>query len=110
MHHAGPGSDVVWVVRSGTLEATRPGGEVVARLGAGDHFAGDASTLEGELPASLRAVTDAELLRISAGDLATLMAHVPALRDRVGDLLHEGHQVAAPRSRGRHPRPGSAVR
>jgi CRP-like cAMP-binding protein len=106
VHHAGSGSDVVWVVRSGALEAVRPGAggadEVVARLGAGDHFAGDAATPAGELPVTLRAVADTELLRINAGDLATLIAHVPGLRERIGHMLHDGNGAPAPAGSG-HP-------
>lgn len=113
VHHGGSSSGVVWVVKTGTLEAVRPGEDgserVVTRLAAGDHFVGDAATPPGELPLTLRTVTAAELLRINATDLATLVAHVPGLCERIGDMVHESHQANAAAA-GHHPRTRSAGR
>lgn len=113
VHHAGSGSAVVWVVKTGSLEAVRPGEDgterVVTRLAAGDHFVGDGATPPGELPLTLRAVTAAELLRINATDLATLVAHVPGLRERIGDMLRESPHAKAAVG-GHHPRTRSAGR
>lgn len=76
----------VYVVRSGTIEvaSTRPDGllEVVDQLGPGDHF-GDLALLRRNLPHrfTVRAVTPAQVFKLSPGSLIQLYTNLPELRE-----------------------------
>ncbi len=99
VHHAGSGSRFVYVVQSGRLEAVRIGADgteaIVRTFEPGQVFGGDASTPDGELPPTVRAVTPVALLRVSADDLATLVASVPDLRAGMERVLHDRLRGAA---------------
>lgn len=84
----GDPGDRFYIVQSGTLAATTTVGGQERELGrifAGD-FLGEIALL-GEAPrtATVRAVTDAELLSLSAEDFRQLLKEVPELREAVSD-------------------------
>jgi CRP/FNR family transcriptional regulator, cyclic AMP receptor protein len=79
--HEGDHSDTCYIVREGDLRVTRehPDGRAIAlaTLGPGDIF-GELAMLDGEArSASVEALSDAELLALSAADMRRLLAEHP---------------------------------
>lgn len=84
-HEGDPGRHV-YVIKSGTLEVVSRGSdgtlELIDRLGPGDHF-GDVALLRRNLPhhATVRAVTDAHVFRISPSSFVQLYTNLPEMRE-----------------------------
>src|SRR3954447_17241003 len=79
--HEGDHSDACYLVRSGDLRVTREHRDgraiALATLGPGDIF-GELAMLDGQArSASVEALTDAELLALSAADMRRLLAEHP---------------------------------
>ncbi|SRR5579883_2750216 len=76
----------VYVIRSGTVELIAEkadgGGEIIDRLGPGDHF-GDIALLRRNLPRqfTVKAATQAHIFRISPSGFVQLYASLPEFRE-----------------------------
>lgn len=79
---------LAYVIASGTAEVVR-GGKRLARLGPGD-VVGELSLLDGEpRSATVKALTDLEVLEISADDLRRLLRKAPSVTRKLLEALAE---------------------
>lgn len=79
---------LAYVIASGTAEVAR-GGKRLARLGPGD-VVGELSLLDGEpRSATVKALTDLEVLEISADDLRRLLRKAPSVTRKLLEALSE---------------------
>jgi Na+-transporting methylmalonyl-CoA/oxaloacetate decarboxylase gamma subunit len=104
----GEAGDKVYVVNRGEVEVIQEtpegGAGLIARLGPGEHFGEMALIRRAPRMATVRAVTEVEVLAIKAGAFASLFAHLPALRETFQRSMEQRLQAlavqAAPRPAG----------
>ncbi len=88
----GDTADFVYVIVNGKVDVIREeaeGEKVIARLAQGDYFGEMALISNAPRTATVRAVTDVEVLTWSRGDFTTLYAYLPDLRKSVDELMHQ---------------------
>ena len=84
---------LAFVIATGSAEVVR-GGRRLARLGPGD-VVGELSLIDGEpRSATVRALTDMQVLEISAGDLRKLLRKAPAVVRKLLEALSERLRAA----------------
>ena len=84
----GASGGLAFVIASGSAEVVR-GGRRLARLGPGD-VVGELSLIDGEpRSATVRALTDMEVLEVSAEDLRRLLRKVPTVVRKLLEALSE---------------------
>lgn len=93
----------VYVIGRGEVEVVQEGaGEpagLIARLGAGEYFGEMALIRQAPRMATVRAVTDVEVLAIKAGAFTSLIAHLPALRQSFQGVMERRLQELAQKGR-----------
>lgn len=88
----GDPGDFVYTIISGDVEVVRnePDGEsVLARLAPGQYFGEMALLSDAPRTASVRAVTDVEVVTLSRADFSTLYAYLPDLRRSVDKIMQQ---------------------
>ncbi len=83
---AGDSCRHIYVIKSGTVEVTSPptpdGQQAVKRLGAGDHFGELALVGQTTHAVTVRAVTAAEVLKLTPGRFVALYTTLPGFREQ----------------------------
>ncbi len=89
--------DKVYVIENGEVEVVQEepgeGESLIARLGPGEHFGEIALIRHTPRTATVRAVTDVDVLAIKAGAFASLFAHLPALRESFQQVMEQRLQA-----------------
>lgn len=92
----GDTADFVYVIVNGEVEVVREeasGENVLARLTQGHYFGEMALLSNAPRTATVRAVTDVEVLTWSRGDFTTLYAYLPDLRKSVDKMIQQRHST-----------------